>query len=174
MSESNGTNGTNGNGTLTKPHLPSIEELRRAYEQGIPQTLLSGLEVVMRPVQPDKLLMAGKMPDILTPVMMAMLFPKEATDTTEFPDEVGDPIKHFLEKERAKAADAMEFVRAVNVVCEAALVDSSVVPYLSLADRMWIFKLAFLPTEVLSTFRLQSLADVESVDEGDQVQQAAV
>lgn len=146
--------------------LPTIEELRRAYEEGLPQTLLSGLEVLMRPVQPDRLLMSGKVPDILTPLVMGMMFAKEPpADETVFPDEVEDPVNAYLNKEREKAQDAIEFIKSVDVVCEAALVEPDIVPYLSLADRLWIFKLAWMPAEVLSTFRLQSKRDVESSDD---------
>lgn len=146
-------------------HVPTIEELRRAYEEGIPQTLLSGIQVKMRPVQPDKLLAAGTVPDILTPLVMRMIFPPPEAEV-HFPDEVNT----FLSQERKKAADTVEFVRAVDVVCAASLVDPSVVPYLPLSDRMWIFKLAFLPVEVLSRFRLKSTRDVGAVpdEQGDE------
>lgn len=147
-------------------HVPTIEELRRAYEEGLPQRLLSGIEVKMRPVQPDKLLASGTVPDILTPLVLRMIFPPPEAER-EFPDE----INNFLVKQRDKAAETVDFVKAVNAVCEAALVDPSVVPYLSLADRMWIFKLAFLPAEVLSRFRLEPSRNVEVVpDQQDDVQ----
>lgn len=149
---------TNGNGAgYTAPKLPTIEELRRAYDEGLPQTLLSGIEVYMRPVRPDKLLASGKVPDILTPLVMNMMFPPDKVeDDVVFPDEVNS----FLGKPRDKTAEAIEFVKAVDVVCEAALIDATAVPYLSLSDRLWIFKLAFMPVEVLSTFRLQPKRDV--------------
>lgn len=141
--------------------LPTIEDLRRAYEEGLPQTLLSGLEVQMRPVQADKLLMSGKVPDILTPLVMGMMFAKEQPeDETVFPDEIDDPVNAYLNKQRQEAKDAISFIQSVDVVCEAALVDPSIVPYLSLRDRMWIFKLAFYPVEVLSNFRLKPARDV--------------
>lgn len=145
---------TNGSG----PKLPTIEELRRAYEEGLPQRLLSGIEVKMRPVQADKLLMSGKVPDILTPLVMNMLFPpKQAEPGPEtFPDEIGD----YIAKPRDDTKEALEFIRSVDVVCEAALIDPTIVPYLSLGDRLWIFRLAFYPAEVLSTFRLEPTPNV--------------
>lgn len=148
--------------------LPTLEELRRAYEEGLPQTLLSGVQVLMRPVQPDKLLMSGKLPDILTPLVMGMMFAKEkAADETIFPDEVDNPIDAYLTKQRQDAKDAIAFIQSVDVVCEAALVDPSIIPYLGLQDRLWIFRLAWMPVEVLSRFRLQPARDVEAGDSGD-------
>lgn len=174
MAGSNGTNGSNGQveatggiGAVLK--LPTIEELRRAYEEGIPQRLFSGIEVQMRPVRLDKLLMSGNVPDILTPLVMRGLFPASDAEADRFPDE----INTFIGQKRDKQKEAVDFIRAVDVVCEAALIDPSVVPYLSLSDRLWIFRLAFLPAEVLSRFRLQPQADVVDVGEGDEVRQAA-
>lgn len=153
-------NGTNGNGaTRPAPKLPTIDELRKIYDEGLPQTLLSGVEVYMRPIRPDMFLATGKVPDILTPIVINMLFPPKRADD-EFFDEVGD----FVGKPRDESKEALQFIEAVNVVCEAALIDPSIVPYLSLADRLWIFKLAFMPVAVLSTFRLQPRRDVETGD----------
>lgn len=154
-----GENGTNGAGYA--PKVPSLDELKRAYEEGLPQTLLSGIEVYMRPVRPEKILATGKIPDILCPLMLGRLFPKPKLNPDAFTDEIGD----FLAKPRDEAKEALEFVASVDVVCEAALIDPSIVPYLSLPDRMWIFKLAFMPVEVLSTFRLQPQGNVGLVDD---------
>ncbi len=147
--------------------VPTIDELRAMYENGVPQVLLSGVEVVMRPLRPDALLMSGTIPDILTPLIMKMLFPakKIEADSTIFPDEVDDPVTAYLTEEREKVENAKDFIKSIDVVCQASLVDASVLPYLSLPDRMWVFKLAFLPAEVLSTFRLQPQGDMEVVDD---------
>lgn len=134
--------------------VPTIEELRRAYEEGLPQTLLSGVQVLMRPLQPDKLLELGNIPDILTPIMLKGL----RGDVTQ-------ELNAFLMDKRDNMAETMEMVKAVNAVCKAALVDPSITDLLTLSDRMWIFKLAFMPAEVLSTFRLQPRRDVEDLDD---------
>lgn len=165
MARRNGTNGHVKSDIKKVLELPTIEELKRAYDEGLEQTLLSGLKVVMRPVRPDTLLVSGKVPDILTPLIMKMMFARQQEDDTVFPDEVKDPITHYLTQERAKAQEAMEFIKSVDVVCEAALVDPSIVPYLSLNDRMWIFKIAFLPVEILSRFRHQPPRNVEAGDD---------
>lgn len=160
MSQPGNGNGVNGNGVgALDPRLPTLEELKRAYDEGLEQTLLSGLKVKLRPLQPDKLLLSGTMPDVLTPMVMGMLFPPATEDDAPLPDEVDN----FLFKQREQAQEAAEYIRAVDAVCAAALVDPSLVPYLSLQDRIWVFKLAFMPVAVLSTFRLGQKADVEPV-----------
>jgi hypothetical protein len=75
-------------------------------------------------------------------------------------------------------------IESINYVCKAALLypkvvdtpkaeDEIAVTELSLSDRMWIFKLAFMPAEVLSRFRYEPSRDVEdSADGGTDVQQA--
>lgn len=167
MARVNGSNGHVDTTASAVLKLPTLEELRRAYQEGLPQTLLSGIEVYMRPVQPDKLLMSGKVPDILTPLVMGMMFAKEKdADDTVFPDEVDNPVDAYLNKQRQEAKDAIEFVKSVDVVCEAALVEPDIVPYLSLSDRLWIFRLAWMPVEVLRNFRLGQTATVEAGDGG--------
>jgi hypothetical protein len=136
--------------------VPTIEELRRIYDEGVPQTLLSGVQVQMRPVRADKLLALGRIPDILTPIMLKSVY-EVATEE----------LDSFLFDKRETMAETLEMIRAVDAVCAAALVEPSLVEYLTLQDRMWIFKLAFMPAEVLSTFRLQSRGDVENLDDGE-------
>lgn len=152
--------------------LPSLEELRRAYEEGIPQTLLSGIEVKLRPIQPEMLLELPEVPDMLTELVMGMFFPVKEVEENPFPDEEDD-VQRFVTKPRDEKQEALEYIRSLNIVCDAVLVDASVRRYLSLNDRVWIFKLAWLPVDVLSTFRLQPESDVEAVsDEQGQSQQA--
>jgi len=142
----------------------TVDELRRIYDEGIPIRSLSGLVIQVRPVRIDRLLMEGKVPDILTPLVMRMMFGKKPDDV-EFPDEISDPVTHYVTRQRAEAADAVAFMQSVDVVCEAALVDASVLPYLDIVDRLWVFKMALLRAEVLSTFRHEPQRDVEAVSD---------
>jgi hypothetical protein len=148
------------------PSAPTIEELRRMYQDGVPQTLISGTEVQMRAVTPDRLLSSGRVPDTLTPIMLKGLY-----------EDIHEDLDTFVQTKHADKEATLEWVRAIDAVCEAALVEPDVVPYLSLADRMWIFKLAFSPVEVLSTFRLQPKRDMvtaaDSKGDGDAAQRAA-
>lgn len=138
------------------PKAPTLDELRRMYEQGLPQTLISGIEVRLRPVTPDKLLRLGRVPDTLAPIMLKGLY-----------EDIHNDLDGFVQTQADDKEAALEMIRAIDVVCEAALVEPDIVPYLSLADRMWIFKLAFMPAEVLSTFRLKPPRDVESAADGE-------
>jgi hypothetical protein len=130
--------------------VPTIEELKRAYDEGLPQTLISGIEVLMRTPRPEVLLRSGKLPDILTPIVIKSLY-----------EDVSKKLDAYLFTERDEVQDTLDMVAGVDAVCEAALIDPSVIPYLTLSDRMWIFKLAFMPAAVLSTFRYEPDGDVE-------------
>lgn len=158
----------NGNGVH---ELTPAAEYRYMRELGVEQTLLSGRKVKMRAVTPDKLLRGGRVPDILTPLVVRML--RGVVDNEEIDD--------FYGQERDEVKDQLAMIDSVNVVCEAALVYPRVVDMpegndeisiddLSLTDRFWIFKLAFQPAEVLSRFRFEPLANVDrSADsEGDE------
>lgn len=149
------------------PKAPTLDELRRMYEEGLPQTLISGIEVRLRPVTPDKLLRLGRIPDTLAPIMLKGLYQDIHSDLDDFVQDKSDDREQTL-----------EMLNAIDVVCEAALLEPDIVPYLSLADRMWIFKLAFMPAEVLSTFRLQPERDVaaeaDGEGDGDKAERTAV
>lgn len=54
--------------------VTSAAEIRRLREQGEPERLLSGITVRMRTVTPDLLLKSGKMPDLLSPLVLKMMF----------------------------------------------------------------------------------------------------
>lgn len=172
MAKRRGVGRSRANGAgLTAPQVPSIDELRRIYEEGIPIRTHTGVVVQIRPVQLDRLLTAGKIPDILTPLVMRLLFGSKPDDV-EFPDEVKDPVSHYVFKQREEVAEAIEYMKSIDAICEAALIDPSVVPYLPIADRIWIFQLALLRAEVLSTFRHEPPRYVETVhDQQDHAQQ---
>lgn len=135
---------------------PTIEELKRAYDEGELIPLISGIPVQMRSVRPEVLLRSGKLPNILTPIIIKMLY-----------EDVSEKLDAYLFTERDEAAETLEMIAGVDAVCEAALLDSSIVPYLSLSDRMWVFKLALLPAAVLSTFRQQQDGNVDGAPDGE-------
>jgi hypothetical protein len=142
----------------------------------LPQTLLSGVEVLLHPLQPDKLLMADNLPNPLTQLVLTMLFPPPKPDAgpETFPDEApANPVDEFLNQQRERVEEIKEFVESINIVCAAALIDPSVVPYLSMSDRMWLFRLAWMPVEVLRYFRLRPSEDVGTVADSAEDKQPA-
>jgi hypothetical protein len=147
------------NGTDTRP---TIAELIRIHEEGIPQTLLSGVEVRMRPARLDVLLESGDIPDILTPMLIKGLYESIAEDVNDFAMEPQQNKKEIIER-----------IRAMDAVGRSVLIEPDQIQYLSLGDRMWLFKLAFMPAEVLSRFRLQSAALVDDAQQGYEVSEVA-
>ena len=147
---------------MDTPNQPTIEELRRIYEEGIEQTLISGVTVRMHPVQLDKLLEAGDIPDVLSSLILRALY-----------EDVREEIDSFVMTPQTDKAKAVDVIRSVDAVCRSVLIHPSIVAYLSLTDRLWLFKLAFMPAEVLSRFRHQPAGDVDAVDEGENISQAA-
>lgn len=146
---------------------------KRIIQEGIEQPLLSGLVVRMRPVQPDTLLRSGRVPDLLTPLVIKSLY-----------ESVREELDAFVFEPRKQTEETLQMIESVNVVVEAALVyprvvakptadDEIAIDELSLSDRMWIFRLAFMPAELLSRFRYEPPRDVEAVaDEQGDAQQA--
>lgn len=144
-----------------QPTMAAWRKARKERQEGIPQTLISGVEVRMRSVSPDKLLRGGSLPDVLTPLVVRSLY-----------EDVREELDAFTFTQREDAAEALRMIDSVNVVCQEALVwprivddpqneDEISIDDLSLSDRMWIFRLAFMPAEVLSSFRYQQEGDVE-------------
>lgn len=151
----------NGNGK-SAPY--SLDERRAIVEEGVPYRLPSGVEVRLRPVDPIRLLRGGNVPDILTPIVMDALYE---------PDKTQEALDQFVKTPREQQEETLQMLAGVDAVCEAALVDPEQLPYLTFADRGLIFRLAFLPAEVLSRFRFQQIGDVERVPDGEPVQQPA-
>lgn len=140
----------------------SKSDIKRIQEQGVEQTLPSGLAVMVRPVRPEKLLQGGMLPDILTPIVIDMLYVRDLAKTNEALDK-------FISEPREQRAEVLEMLDAIDVVCAAALVDTDDMPLLNFVDRAFIFRLAFLPAEVMATFRTESLGNVEGVAESNNV-----
>ena len=152
---------------MTEIEVTPAVEFRTMREQGVRQTLPSGRVVRLRTVTPDRLLALGDIPDILTSLVLRMIYGELQQNE----------LDSFLSP-REKAAEARQVIASLNVVCRAALLyptvveadpqgDDEILPDdLTLAERGWIFKLAFQPAEVLTRFRYESTPDVEVVPDG--------
>lgn len=135
-------------------------------EQGVLLQIQSGRRVLMRNVTPDALLKLGKIPDILTPLVLKMVY--EGVETEE--------ITAFWAP-RERVDETLEMLESLRVVCTAALIyprivdnpqaeDEIAIEDLSLAERGSIFHLALQPAELLQRFRVQPQTDVEPVPDG--------
>lgn len=155
--------------------VTAASEMRWLREQGAYITLpVSGWVVRMRTVTPDRLLRLGKIPDILTTFVVNMVYGKTN----------GDDVVSFLAP-KEKAEDAAAMLESLRVVCEAALVhprivadpmadDEISIEDLEIADRGWIFRVAFAPAESLFRFRQKPLALVDDVPEPEALPPATV
>lgn len=155
---------------LTAANLTPAKEMRWLREEGAFVRLpVSGWVVKMRTVTPDRLLRLGNMPDTLTSFVVNMVYGKLSKDAV---------FEFLAPKEKAEEAAAM--LESLRVVCEAALVyprlvlepvadDEISIDDLEVADRGWIFRLAFASAEALYPFRhepppaLERLAELEAV-----------
>jgi hypothetical protein len=159
---------------LTVAHLTPAKEMRWLREEGAFVRLpVSGWVVKVRTVTPDRLLRLGNMPDVLTSFVVNMVYGKLDRNAV---------FDFLAPKERAEEAAAM--LESLRVVCEASLVhprlvlepvadDEISIDDLEVADRGWIFRLAFAPADALLPFRHEPPPVVDSLAEPEAVPQAA-
>lgn len=154
------------NNTVNMPQARySLDERRKVIEEGVDIVVPTGVAVRVRPVTPDGLLRTGKIPDTVTPIMLKALYE---------PDKAQVALDEFVQEPRQTAEEMLTMLTAIDAVCEASLVDTSQLPYLTFQDKGFIFRMAFLPAEVLSRFRSEPARDVGRVDDGNEVRQVAV
>lgn len=127
----------------------------------------SGMVVEIGHVQLDQLLLSGKIPDVLTPVVASVLWASVGQGKSE--DEI-----------RAEKG----FYELVNSVVTAALVNPRVVANptqddeiaiadMDFGDKIVVYTIATQPLAVLHRFRQIEEPDVEPLPEGENVQPAA-
>ena len=128
---------------------------------------LSGLNVEVGRVHLDALLLAGQIPDVLTPVVADMLW---------------STIGQGQGKE-AEIQGTKDFFELVNIVVKAALVNPRIVDTptaddeiaitdIDFGDRLIIFQLARQPVSVLFRFRQGQAPTVDPVPESEAVREA--
>lgn len=132
----------------------------KGIEHKIPGT---GRLVRLRTLDASELLREGKIPDILTPLVVKSVY-QDLTDKE---------VRDFLGQNRGKVDDALTMMDTMNFVVGKAIADNTKVADLTLGEKRWIFRLAMGPAEILVSFRYDPNADVEPVAEGEDVPQTA-
>lgn len=153
---------------MAKLKVTPAAEFRKMREQGVEITLPSGRVVRMRTVTPDRLLKLGKIPDILTQLVIKMFYGQVTS---------GD-FNGFLDAREELEQTFAQF-ESLRVVCTAGLLEPRIVDNpqaddeiaiddLTMSERGWIFRLAFVEADDLATFRQRQTPNVEVVPDGDQ------
>jgi hypothetical protein len=147
--------------------VSSGSEWRKKRERGeLIQLPYSGYIVRIRTVRPDELLKLGKIPQVLTTLLLEEIYGKGEEDKYE---------KFLTDSETPE--EAMAMLESLRVVCMAGLVEPKVVENpaadneitiddIDLADRAYIFRLVFAPSEALSRFRYEPPSNVDVVADG--------
>jgi len=142
-------------------------EWRSKRERGeLIQLPYGGHIVRIRTVRPDQLLKLGKIPQVLTTLLLEEIYGKGEEDKFE---------KFLSDTETPE--EAMAMLESLRVVCVAGMVEPRVVENptkdneisiddIDLSDRAYIFRLVFAPSEALHRFRYQPPSDVDVVADG--------
>lgn len=123
----------------------------------------TGREIRVKTLDAVELLESDKLPNILTPLVVKTVY-------TEVEDA---EIKKFLDLRRDDVQDALAMGKAINFICEKSITDGTKVENLTMAEKRWIFRLAVGPAEFLVPFRDEEESDVEPVEDGNTVREAA-
>jgi hypothetical protein len=140
---------------------------RQPRTEGYVKQLPSGNVARLRPVSPDQLLTTGEVPDILTPLVVRMLF--EGADGSEL-SQLSDPS--------AVVQNAGATVQLFNTICRLAFVEPRIVADpqgddeisindVPLLDRGFVFQLVTQPAEVLRDFMFPESGTVAAVPDGE-------
>lgn len=155
MTQQNGLHATNG------------AEWRKIREEGeLFQLPSSNNWIRLRPVAIDALMIAGKIPDFLTPLAASMLWNPQWIQQ--------DEAKRILEE----AKSAREYVELINIIVPAAVMEPKIVDNpqaddeislgdLDIHDKFFIFNSAKQPAGWLHRFRAEQAANVEPVHDGE-------
>ena len=145
---------------VVDPNQLVRDVLRNGVEQEMPGTYRV---LKIRNLDSVALLREGKLPDILTPLIIKSVY-QDLTDRE---------VRDFLGQSRGNAAEALKMAEALDFVAKHAVVDNIKVEDLTLGEKRWIFRLAVGPAEMLASFRFEQESDVGDLDTSDDVPQAA-
>ncbi len=119
--------------------------------------------VRLRTVDAPSLLKEGKLPDILTPLVVKSVY-QELSDRE---------LKDFVGAQKGGSGEALSMVDAMDFVVGKAIADNTKVQDLTLGEKRWIFRMVMGPAELLITFRYDKDSDVEPVAEVEDVRPTA-
>lgn len=148
----------------TKKESEGLELLREMRLHGIEQRIPGTDRIVrLRVIDAPALLREGKMPDILTPLLIKSIY-QDLTD---------QELREFVGTPKGSVTDALSLLETMDFVCSKTLADGTDINDLTLAEKRWIFRLVMGPAELLTTFRYDPQLDVADLDEGSEVQPVA-
>lgn len=137
-----------------------LHEMRlKGTEYKLPGT---GRLVRLRALDAPTLLREGKLPDILTPLVVKSVY-QELSDRE---------VKEFMGAQRGNAQEALSMIDAMDFVVKKSIADNTKLEDLTLAEKRWIFRMAMGPAELLITFRYDKELDVEPVVKGENIREA--
>lgn len=132
-------------------------EYKKMQTYGVEQVLPpTGRKIKLKSVDAESLLKEGQIPNILTPLIVKMVYQ----------DLSGNEIRQFVEGNKGQVQDALGMVETLNFIAKYAITDGTKVESLTLAEKRWIFRLVMGAAELLITFRFDQDPDVEVVSEG--------
>ena len=142
-------------------------EWRKPREEGFVIDLPSGNAAKLRPVALDRLVLAGRIPDLLSPVAAEALWVQ--TTESEMKGK-GDLLKNYTE--------------LVNLIVPLALVEPRIsdnptaddeisLDDIDFTDKVAIFQVATQPAAVLKRFREQQAGSLDAVHDGENDSAAA-
>lgn len=147
-----------------KPVVSISDKLRDMRKNGAVQVLPGTHRTIrLRSVDATDLLRENKMPEILTPLVVSTIY-EESSNPRKYRD--------YLAQDRGSIEGAVEFLDSVEFIVKKAIADDTKVEELTLPEKKWIFQLALGPAELLTNFRLTEESDVETVADGEELQQA--
>lgn len=152
------------NGKEPEPLPTGVQLLHQMRLEGIEQQIPGTDRVIrLRAIDPSSLLREGKMPDILTPLVIRSVY-QDLTD---------QELREFLGHPKANVGDALSLLETMDFVCERTIMDGTEIGDLTIAEKRWIFRLVMGPAELLTTFRYDPTFDVADMDESDEVREVS-
>lgn len=139
------------------------DELKKMRQNGVEQMLPpTGRILRLKAVDAPTLLREGKMPDILTPLVVKSVY-QDLSD---------NELRQFVEQQKGSPKEALDMLEAMDFIAKHTIADGTKVEDLTIPEKRWLFRLVMGAAEMLVTFRYEPNLDVEPVDEEQDVPQA--